>query len=313
VWETVARAQAGVITRAQVLAAGLTHDMIRANVQAGRWTRLCHGVYATFTGAPSRRSLTWAALLRAGPGAVLSHQTAAELQGLVEQATDPIHVTIPESRTVVQISGVVVHRSRRLAAACHPTRMPPQTRIEETVLDLTQSARSLDEAMSWLARAVGARLTTPERLAAVLAARSRVRWRRPLVAALTDVDDGCHSLLELHYVNRVERPHGLPRGERQSPTADGPLRYRDVLYREFRTVVELNGSVAHPEYLRSRDMRRDNVEAAGGNLPLSYGWGDVEELPCDAAVQVGTVLKIGGWTGEPHPCRRPGCAVRRVG
>jgi hypothetical protein len=34
----------------------------------------------------------------------------------------------------------------------------------------------------------------------------------------------------VHYVRRVERPHGLPRGERQSSTEprDGARRYRDI-------------------------------------------------------------------------------------
>jgi hypothetical protein len=139
-----------------------------------------------------------------------------------------------------------------------------------------------------------------------------VRWRRPLLAALTEVEDGCHSLLELHYVNRVERPHGLPRGERQAPTGGPRRRYRDVLYRRYRTVVELDGSVAHPAYLRSRDMRRDNAETEAGNQPLGYGWGDVEDVPCDTAVQIGKVLQGGGWSSEPHPCGRPDCAVARA-
>ena len=44
------------------------------------------GVYADFTGAPTREAQLWAALLRAGPGAVLSHWTAAERHGLAGQA-----------------------------------------------------------------------------------------------------------------------------------------------------------------------------------------------------------------------------------
>ena len=46
-------------------------------MRSGRWQRLQRGVYATFSGEPTRQTALWAALLRAGPGAVLSHQTAA--------------------------------------------------------------------------------------------------------------------------------------------------------------------------------------------------------------------------------------------
>jgi hypothetical protein len=304
-----------VVSRAQALAAGLTLDMIRANVRARRWTRLFRGVYATFTGAPSRRSLLWAAVLRAGPGAVLSHHTAAEVQGMNDPMATQIHVTIPDARTVDPIPGVVVHRSRRLDAIRHPSRALPQTRVEETVLDLTQSARSLDEAMGWLARAVGARLTTPDRLTAALMNRRRVRWRRPLMAALMDVDDGCHSLLEVRYARLVERAHGLPTADRQAPTnagSSGNRRYRDVYYRRYRTVVELDGRIAHPVERSALDMIRDNAEAEAGNKQLKYGWAAVEHTPCDAAAQVGTVLHRGGWTGQPHPCLRSDCAVARL-
>lgn len=68
----------GVITRRQALATGLPATTVESWVQRGRWTRLARGIYVTSGGPPSREALLWAALLRAGPGAVLSHQTAAE-------------------------------------------------------------------------------------------------------------------------------------------------------------------------------------------------------------------------------------------
>lgn len=76
--------QRGVITRRQALAAGMTGKAIVVRLRSERWQRLQTGVYATFTGEPSREALLWAAILRAGPRAVLSHQTAAELYGLLD-------------------------------------------------------------------------------------------------------------------------------------------------------------------------------------------------------------------------------------
>lgn len=43
------------------------------------------GVYATFTGQVGRQARMWAALLYAGEGARLSHETAAELTGLADR------------------------------------------------------------------------------------------------------------------------------------------------------------------------------------------------------------------------------------
>ena len=93
--------QCGVISRAQGLQAGLTTDMIKFRLRSGRWRLMHRGVYATFTGIPGRGARLWAAVLSAGPGAMLSYQTAAELHGLVDKTTNPIHVTVPHAREAV--------------------------------------------------------------------------------------------------------------------------------------------------------------------------------------------------------------------
>jgi len=201
----LARNQAGVVTRSQALASGLTKANIQANLRSGRWRRIFTGVYATFNGPLPRRSLLWAAALKAGDGAALSHETAAELAGLVDRPAGCVHVTVPASRTPFRIPGVVIHRSRRAVLGRHPTRTPPQTRVEDTIIDLTQTARRVEDAVGWLARAVGARVTTADRLLSSMRQRRRVRWRRLLQSALHDVSTGCHSVLELRYLRDVER------------------------------------------------------------------------------------------------------------
>jgi hypothetical protein len=316
VWQELARQQAGTLTRAQLRALGVTDAAIEANLRARRWQRLWPGIYATFSGPLPRSARLWAVVLRTGDGAVLSHETAAELCGLVDRPAPAVHVSVPHPRRPVRTPGVVVHRTDRSRLARHPSRLPPQTRVEHTVVDLTQTARTLEDAIGWVARAVGARLTTVPRLADVLRRRPRVRWRLELTAALDDVVAGCHSVLELDYVRNVERAHGLPPADRQASftlrriaIAEGIVIRVDVRYGEYRTVVELDGRIAHPDHLRFRDMRRDNAAVAEGRMPLRYGPGDVAQYPCHVALQVATVLTIGGWTGRPHPCGRPGCVV----
>ena len=179
--DEVAARQHGVMSRAQCLAAGLTEDAVRARLAAGRWCRLHPGIFAPFTGPVTRTALLWAALLHAGDGAMLSHESAGELTGLVDQPSPLVHVTIPHGRKVRPMAGVVVHRSRQAMDARHPTRLPTQTRVEETVVDLTQAARTLDQALGWLARPCGRRLTTPERIGRALRSRRRARWRRELL------------------------------------------------------------------------------------------------------------------------------------
>ena len=62
--------------------------MIKFRVSSGRWRQMHPGVYATFTGEPSRGARLWAAVLSADPGAALSHETAAELHRLTDKPTE---------------------------------------------------------------------------------------------------------------------------------------------------------------------------------------------------------------------------------
>ena len=103
----LAQRQSGVVSRSQAIRAGLSPGMIKFRVRTGRWRQLHPGIYATFTGAPGRGARLWAAVLSAGPGAMLSHQTAAELQGLADKPVSPIHVTVPHARHVTPIDGVL--------------------------------------------------------------------------------------------------------------------------------------------------------------------------------------------------------------
>ena len=306
--EELCERQCGVVARAQALRGGMTLSAIRARLRSGQWQRVYDGVFAVFSGPLPRQARLWAVLLRAGPGAVLSHQTAAELAGLAV-AQDPVHVTVPASRRVKRIPGVSLHMSRLTDALRHPTRVPPQTRVEETVVDLTQSARDLDEAIGWLARACGQRRTTASRLLEALNARSRVRWRGELAMALRDVAEGCHSVLEMRYLRRVERAHGLPRSIRQRVRRRAGGRwYDDVYYADHQVAVEVDGRAAHPDEHRWRDMERDNAGVAAGESVLRYGPADVTDRPRGVAAQVATVLALHGWTGSPRRCG-PGCEL----
>jgi Protein of unknown function (DUF559) len=308
-WQALVRFQSGIVGRRQALGHGLDEDVMKRRLRAGRWRAVHRGVYATFGGRLSREAELWAAVLRAGTGAALSHQTAAELLELTDDRSNVIHLTVPPGRHPEPIRGAVVHQSSRIAAATHPAQFPPRTRVEETTIDLTQAAASFDDAYDWLCRAVSNRLTTTARLQANLSARRKVRWRASLTIALAEVDDGVHSILEGRYVRDVERPHGLPAAVRQARTAQVPLsRYVDNLYQAARLVVELDGQVAHGITQRRTDMQRDNDHAAMGMATLRYSWADVTERPCAVAWQVAEVMTHRGAPVTLRPCA-PTCTA----
>ena len=305
-------AQAAAIARRHSQLVGIDPDTMRNRVRSGRWQQIQRGVYATFSGEPLRETVLWAALLRAGPDAVLSHQTAAERHGLIDEPSPAISITVPASRhpAQVKIPGVVVHRSDAILRTRHPAMLPPCTRVEDTVLDLIKVASSFDDAYVWICRAIGRRRTTADRIALAMAARKKMRWRREIGIALGDVKAGALSVLEYRYVHRVERPHRLPVARRQARVRQGTgSRYLDNLYEGFAVCVELDGTAAHPADEQWRDKRRDTANAVRGILTLRFGILDVGDRRCQTAIAVASVLRSRGWPGTPHPCSRPSCPV----
>jgi hypothetical protein len=280
-------------------------------VRYGRWQQLHVGVYASFTGEPPRNALLWAAVLRAGPQSILSHETAAEVDGLTDKRSKQLHVTIPVTQRLRPVAGFVIHRSTRILQAREPWLLPPRTMIEETVLDLCQDAASFDDVVSLLARACQRRLTMPVLIQQRVEMRAKIRWRAEILQALGDVGDGVHSPLEYRYLRDVQRAHGLPAAKRQAPARQGGRGvFRDVFYRQYGVIVELDGKASHPADRRLQDNRRDNAAAARGAITLRYGWADVTERACATAFEVGQTLCGRGWPGPLRRCG-PACRIPR--
>jgi very-short-patch-repair endonuclease len=306
-----------VISRGQALDGGMPVAQLRWRLRSGRWQPLHRGVYAAFTGEPTRLALIWSALLSAGPGAAVSHYTAAELFGL-GRCAQAIHVTVPAARAVrpdassPALPRLVVHRSDRILRARHPVLLPPRTRIEETVVDLTQSAATFEDAFGWLVKACASRICTADMLLRAVDLRKKFRYREEVRAALGEIAAGAHSPLEYRYIRGVERPHGLPRARRQAPvTSGGRSRYLDNLYQEYLLAVELDGQAAHPVAERWHDINRDRSLARLGVMTLRYSWSDVTTRRCETAAEIAEVLTSRGWPGPIRPCG-PSCTAPRA-
>ena len=306
------------IGRSQGLEFGLSAYSMRHRARAGEWQRIQRGVYATFSGEVSRDSQLWAALLRAGPEAVLSHQTAAELYGLIKQPSPLIHVTVPAASNPAKtgrIPGVAVHRSRILDRTRHPVLLPPRTRIEDTVLDLIEGMDDPADRYDLICRAIGGLLTTAPRLRRALEKRRRFHDRREAESALADAGQGALSNLERWYLRGVERRHKLPVANRQARRkAGGQSIYLDNLYEEYLVCVELDGTAAHPAGEQWRDKRRDRRNLAAAKIvTMRFGYSDLrtEQAQCRTAGEVARVLRQRGpMTGVS--CPLPGCRVSAV-
>jgi len=151
---TLSGRQFGVVARRQIGALEISDSQIAAWLRASYLHRIHPGVYAVgHTGLSDEGWLT-AAVLYAGPGAMLSHATAAWWLGLISRQPSSIELSTP--RRCRSLPGIVVHERRELHPIWH--RGLPATAVSQALLDLARTAahdtlrRALAEAeyQGWL-------------------------------------------------------------------------------------------------------------------------------------------------------------------
>jgi len=133
----IAARQHGVISVAQLLAAGLSYRAIQVRVQAGRLHRIHRGVYAVGHRNLSHQGWWMGAVLACGEGAVLSHRTAAMHWGMLKPVEAAVDVTVPGNAGRSRRKGIRVHRSTSLTPKAATARQGiPTTTPARTILDL---------------------------------------------------------------------------------------------------------------------------------------------------------------------------------
>jgi len=108
VCEFIAARQFGIITRAQAIESGLTDRAVGRRLASGRWIPIHTSVYFVGRSANTWERNAMAALLASGPGAALSHLTAAALHGYRKER--PLRIDVTTSRRL-RTRGVLIHRS----------------------------------------------------------------------------------------------------------------------------------------------------------------------------------------------------------
>ena len=91
----IAEPQGGFFTAQQAQEIGFSYERLSSNVKSGRFLRVAHGIYrlAHFPASPFED--LFIAILRAGPDAVISHESALAVLGLSEVPQAVVHVTVP--------------------------------------------------------------------------------------------------------------------------------------------------------------------------------------------------------------------------
>lgn len=302
----LAARQGNVLSRANLLACGISDHVTLARVNAGYWQRVHRGVVAMFPGELSLDQRAWAAVLyaqaqlRDGEWALIADDSAARFYGLRTKDPETIDILVPHRAKIAPTPGVRIRRTRRRYAKVGS---PGWTELEETILDLVERADSAEDVIDLLIAAFRQRVS-PSRLMNRADRRKRLRNRALLLECISRTPDGVESHLEFRHHRDVERDHGLPVSTRQGwQRLRGYWIRADCRYAEFGLRVELDGELAHPGRATHADVLRDNdVLLLSQEITLRFRWSHVVKDPCLVAAQTAVGLRLGGWTGSPKPC-----------
>ncbi len=271
----IAARQNGLFTRPQARGAGSTAAMIQHRLDTGRWVLVARGVYR-LAGVP----VTWkqralAACLVAGPGAVVSHRSAAVLWGISGFRPGRLEMTVPVGRSN-RNALARVHRSTVKGVRRDGV---PVTTVARTVADLSAvvGADVLEEAVDDVLCRRLVSLDELRRRAGSKALRAVLEaWNGDALPA---------GVAEMRVVRELLAA-GLPQPVRQHEIrVAGELAARvDLAYPDQRLAIELDGFRWHAGRgpFRSDRRRRNRIEAAGWRL-LQTAPEDIGELVDDAA------------------------------
>jgi very-short-patch-repair endonuclease len=255
----IAGRQDNVISREQLLGAGLGRGAIAHRVRTGAWQRLHNNVYLLGPAAPSLLARARAAVMSCGADAVVSHRSAAEMFGLLAALGGEVHVTVP-GRNVAPREGVRRHRIAGFRRG-EVTKMHgiPVTTVTRTICDMagTESPREVEHAYQ---EALYRRIVTDRQIAAILKREPRRRGARVIRA-----------LIENPTLTRSEKERALLRllAQAQLPTPLTNVRLHgylvDVYWPEHGLVLEFDGWQAHGHRNAfETDRKRDQVMLANG-------------------------------------------------
>src|SRR5579884_3040718 len=264
--------QFGQVSRSQLRSQGVDQRTIHRWLEQGYLHRVLPHVYAVghrSSGTPGRLA---AALLYAGPGAMLSHATAAWWLGLAD--TQPYRIDVSTPRRCRSIPGIRVHPRRNLERAWH--RELPVTCLVQTLLDYATVA-SLSKLRYALAQAdyegtldlcAFEPVLRPGHTGSAKLRRALERHQPKLAHTKSGPE---RRLVELCEAG------GLPLPEINVRVAGWEV---DALWRDQRLVVELDGWRNHRTPAQvNRDRRKALELRAAGFTVVRYS---VEQIVQDA-------------------------------
>jgi hypothetical protein len=282
--------QHGVISRSQLLAAGVGDDAIWRRVSSGLWTQLFPGVYAV-PGAPaSWKQDLMAACLWAGDGAAASHRAAAALLGLEGFPEGPLEISgcrktrRPRRKLLLHYVDLPSgHRTRKFGI---PITTPARTLVDLAAVAANRVERALDDAL----RKGLTSLPQLHRTFLLMEGRGRkgVGVVRTLLAQRNPGTLPSASDFQAR-VRKLFAAAGLPPMVEEHEVWDGArfIARVDFAYPELLLAIEADGYASHSGRLDwQHDRARRNALTSRGWRVLHVTWEDLNARPDHLVAEV---------------------------
>ena len=284
----MADAQHRVVARWQLLGERVPVHVVDHRLETDRFRAIHAGVYLVGPGAPTKHGRWMAAVLACGPGAALSHRSAAALRGIANERGKYVHVTAP--RRLAKHDGIHPHFARLPfdEVTIHdgiPTTTVPRTLADLAATDPEIFTRALEQAEI-------KQLRDPLSLCDLLERDPRRRGAKLIRKAIDHLDTRItKEELERRFRSFVD-DSSLPRPLLNASIETHIRTYEvDVLWPEAGLVVELDSREHHlTTFAFERDRERDRVLSTLGHLVIRVTWRQLHDDPDQLERDLQTLL-----------------------
>lgn len=297
--------QRGVLSRAQSRECGISQNSLKYRIRpGGPWQRLLPGVYLTTTGRPTWTQWEIAAVLYAGPEAVITGAAALRNHGVRGAEPRAVDVLVPAGRQRTSRGVAVIHRTRRMPRETYCDGVLRYAPPARAVVDAAREMTELSDVRAILAGAVQQRKCSLAKLAAEVR-DGPVRGSAQVRVVLAEVMAGIRSVPEAE-LRRLILQAGLPRPFYNPTLLLGTafLAKPDAWWPDAGVAVEVDSKEWHllPADWEATMARHDRMAAAGINV-VHLSPARIREKPAEVRATIAGALRTG--RPLPHITTRP--------
>jgi very-short-patch-repair endonuclease len=284
-FEHLVARQAGVVSLAQAVAAGMSPDTVQRRVRQGRWSRLHPGIYLVGGHRRTPEARVRAAWLWGGPHSVVTGPAAAYWLRMLDRAPAIIELSVPARASPRPRPGI---RLRRRDLFDSDVRELEGIRVAAAPFAALETAVALPDGSTFLDRALQKHVRFP----AVYRSFCRNMGRsgsstagRLLVAAADRADSAAERLLV-----RLLREAGIDGWVVGHPL--GPYEV-DLAFPAQRVAIEVDGWAWHvdPERFRNDRRKGNYITRCGWDL-LRFTWHGLDSQPADSIAEIRETLAM---------------------